>query len=262
VPTESRKCWAAGVSPCRGKLSAEHVFTRGLSPTKEVEQFGHPRLPDGRLGSIDDFQIKNLCQGHNSDLTDVDQAAIDFMNVARETNVIAQVRLSKPSGDRGRIEYAVDGILFERWALKTTVSTSQLRAADWRWTPPPEFPALVLGKQALPVGCGLAALNGVRDDFGAYNGISCTYYRSTADGDVVASLIGFGGFLFICSWSVPVADLVPIRSRTFTAESAELHPRSIEIPGTNIWTRFEWSGTPVDDSEVQKLRAKYASPPR
>lgn len=82
--------------------------------------------------------------------------------------------------------------------------------------------------------------------------------------EIAASIVGFAGFLFLCSWRKPVGELLPIRAQKFTAEAATLHPSEVEISGTNVWIRFDWSDAYRNDTDegLAKLRSKYASPPR
>jgi hypothetical protein len=241
-------------------MSAEHVFSRGLSPTKNVFGFGFRHLGSGKMTSIDTLQVRNLCQGHNSDLSELDQSAIDVMNVAREVNGIAAARLDGRSTSRDRVAFLLDGRRFERWALKTTRNVYEADPTDWHWQPPSDFAQVVFGLTPLPVGCGLAFLDEVEDPFNASNGLACTYYRRPGSKEPSGSLLGFAGFLFLCTWGEPVDAVMPINSDTFKARVAVLNRVQVEIPGTNVWMNFDWTGARpwAEEQAVTALRAKYA----
>ena len=72
-----RECWASPLGNCRGVISGEHIVSKCLFPSGNVTVKGLDWL-NGETKSIGIKGLTRniLCEGHNSDLSDLDAAAL------------------------------------------------------------------------------------------------------------------------------------------------------------------------------------------
>src|SRR5260370_40531159 len=87
-------CWAACLGDCSDKISREHIITAGLFLDDKLTVQGLPWCRDmpKEIG-LAALTKKNLCTKHNSDLSVIDDAAIQSMNVLRESMRVTNLRI-------------------------------------------------------------------------------------------------------------------------------------------------------------------------
>jgi hypothetical protein len=121
----NNKCWANSLGDCRGKISREHVVSKGVL---RVAQDMHPALKptlvrvawDERVTrtGLGAATVRHLCQTHNTQLSPLDDEARRFMQFV--VDAIQPERVSGVlAGRRPLFEQQFDGSLLERWSLKT-----------------------------------------------------------------------------------------------------------------------------------------------
>jgi hypothetical protein len=123
----NRKCWAANLGGCTGKISGEHIASKGVL---ETAQKMNPRLKLLRTASagrpltlsIASAVVNNLCEYHNGVLSPLDSEAqklMQFVAAAVEPSTMPR-RVEAIASRRERmLVRSFDGALLERWALKT-----------------------------------------------------------------------------------------------------------------------------------------------
>ena len=86
------ECWATPLGDCAGKISREHIITRGIFENDETSVQGFPWCPEPVRISLNGFTAKILCEKHNSALSTADDAGIATIKQFREFFRLAQVR--------------------------------------------------------------------------------------------------------------------------------------------------------------------------
>ena len=120
-----KSCWAACLDGCSGKISREHIVSRSLFEGEAVKVFGFPWCKDEEKEiSLPSLTAKILCVKHNNNLSEVDTAGADAFAVFREMTRLSNVR-EKMKPHRWRVvRYSINGLLLERWFLKTLINIS------------------------------------------------------------------------------------------------------------------------------------------
>ncbi len=114
LPTLSG-CWAADLSPCKGKLSSEHIASKSLFD-KSVTVQGSRYLLTTKMG-INSFTTKCLCEGHNSGFSHLDQVA------KNSKYAIERFHAVKPTAGIGTIPtFSLVGTTLARWIVKFTTN--------------------------------------------------------------------------------------------------------------------------------------------
>lgn len=115
-------CWANCLGNCEGKITREHLLSESLFDGPLITATGIPWL-SGQTKSIplNSFVSKILCEFHNNTLgLDVDKAgASAFRNITKIDKLLAAVKKSDP---QRTIPIVVDGLLLERWFLKSAIN--------------------------------------------------------------------------------------------------------------------------------------------
>lgn len=269
------RCWAKEVSPCREGMSREHVITRGIFSAETCVVTGcSPTAKRPQPVRIDDLVTKVLCRRHNSELSPVDAALIDLVNVIREVDRLQAVR-SKIA--KGRLvtttRFSIDGPRVERALLKTLLNCATLfRDVLDDWKPPSWLPEVVLGNRPLPEGCGLSIPAKVgdqadlREEFGVHFG-----QGSGARAGPNAFLLTLRNRRFLITWKVPARSLgtFNIGDQVYDASHDLLYrPKRCEWKHGSrdllLSFDFDWSGrwTARENRSVVRLRKKYRAPPR
>lgn len=153
------RCWAEGVSECRGGLSGEHYVSRGLFQTPRVTVEGLRGEEPMTIG-INSLTARCLCSRHNSELSHLDDAAVDVANALRRLNEIRRSNEVIPRKKRTTLRLEVSGALLERWALKATAGYAHVKrvvigGATGEWRPSLNFAHAAFGTAPLPDDCGL-----------------------------------------------------------------------------------------------------------
>jgi hypothetical protein len=150
-------CWAAKFGGCATKQSREHLVSQTLFKSTEVKVQGFPWCKDApKTIGLASAVGKILCVAHNSQLSAVDTAGGEGFDVLREVQRLQNVR-GRLKPQRWKIaRRSIDGLLLERWFLKTSINLALSSRADLRWDiedTPLEQPPLLL----LEVAFGLRA---------------------------------------------------------------------------------------------------------
>ena len=140
------ECWARCLGGCKGKISGEHIVTESLWKGDRLFVKGLQWCREtGKNISVRNFTSNILCQVHNSMLSNIgvdDGGSMAFKTLRQAGEVSAQRIANLKVGFRtGRFdicEYDINGLLLERWFLKTLINME------------------LAGDQGLPIGPYLA----------------------------------------------------------------------------------------------------------
>lgn len=120
------KCWANSIGGCSEILSGEHLISKGIlekmGKMVKVEGFNWCKTESKEIG-MNALQSKILCGNHNNLLSNYDSEAINFFEAINKW-----VKQSERFSNNGfsvkkiPIQYFIDGLLIERWFLKTMVN--------------------------------------------------------------------------------------------------------------------------------------------
>ena len=124
-----RKCWAACLGDCSGKITKEHIVTKSVFIDDEIKIKGFPscRLAP-KLIPKESFESNILCWKHNNDLSYiVDPAGKSAFDVFRKVAAFSEQRTTaiKATGlvlPFEQVKYMIDGPNLERWFLKTLIN--------------------------------------------------------------------------------------------------------------------------------------------
>jgi len=145
-----RKCWANSLGDCAGPMSKEHIFSRAIArkgSKAEISVKGMANMPDQSIGP-DWPNSRILCERHNSILSPLDNEAKKLADALHEFVDGAQ-----------HTTVHLNGLLLERWTLKTVINFFAAGYADEsKWLPTEDVVRNVFGLEPLPKGCGLYLL--------------------------------------------------------------------------------------------------------
>lgn len=107
--TDYSRCWANYRADCDRGMSKEHLLSKSLfhDQTVHVSGFNWCMGEEKSVG-INSLQRRFLCEKHNNDLSDADAAAKQAIDAF----------------EAGGSEFLLNGILLERWLVKTAVNLS------------------------------------------------------------------------------------------------------------------------------------------
>ena len=108
MENNKNKCWAACFGDCEGELTAEHLISKSLFPDGIVFVEGFDWCKNLKKVGINSLTRKILCKKHNNDFSVLDSEAKYAINCF----------------GKGKTERPINGILFERWLLKTAINLS------------------------------------------------------------------------------------------------------------------------------------------
>jgi hypothetical protein len=264
------KCLAREVSPCEGGMSKEHVFSRTMFLTETITISGHPsglqKLP------IDQLVVKRLCRKHNAQLSDVDTAFGDFVNVLRETEHLIRVRSLHPETHWAEKMFVVDGNRIERCIFKTIINCALALNKNLNgWAPALQLANVVFGINRPLPGCGVGLLARIGDEIGAQESIGVSFGISQTREELQCALLNLrNGWKFICSWNEPLRELglLDIEGVPHFADEDLLCPvKRVNFEGSKavgLSISFDSSGTwkKREHPDIVRLRTKYPAPPR
>src|ERR1039457_6265753 len=149
----AKRCWARSLGNCEGKISREHLVSECFFPVGGVKVKGQSWcLDEEKEVGLASLTGKIRCQKHNSDLSELDTAIATITETLSESVKLFESR-KRVSSRRWRIErYTIDGLLLERWFLKTFINLS---VVDNKW---------IIGEGTHP--CGMPSDDLVRIAFG------------------------------------------------------------------------------------------------
>ncbi|MGP5119454.1 hypothetical protein ACTXJF_05220 [Psychrobacter alimentarius] len=108
MKNNKNKCWAAYFGNCEGEITAEHLVSKSLFPDGIVFVEGFDWCKNIKKVGINSLTRKILCKKHNNEFSILDSEAKYAINCFA----------------KGKTERPIDGLLFERWLLKTAINLS------------------------------------------------------------------------------------------------------------------------------------------
>ena len=147
MQNNKNKCWAGYFGDCKGEITAEHLVSKSLFPDGIVFVEGFDWCKNIKKVGINSLTRKILCKKHNNDFSILDSEAKYAINCF----------------EKGKTERPINGILFERWLLKTAINLSidcnfhiGMGFSDSiKGYPAPYAIALALGKQPFAYKMGM-----------------------------------------------------------------------------------------------------------
>jgi hypothetical protein len=193
------ECWASDLGNCGGGNSREHLVSASAFTGEAIELYGLEWCRDQpKVIGLASFVSRILCRKHNSQLSELDEAAGDFLEALRELEELARISKSgiivQPNTTR-----RIDGSKFERWLLKTTVNLCY--GATWHTQqqptskPPGSLVEVVFGLRPFPPGTGLHRVTGPAHQFASSNRIGFAPLICI-DNEIIGSLWSLYGFKF------------------------------------------------------------------
>jgi len=118
----ARKCWAYSTGKCEGKMSGEHLFSKGLFDGKNVIVSGFMWQETGEEKTIglDSITAKILCSHHNNSLSVYDTEASKLSRYIKEIEFLLQKKESTVYKKVIKKEFA--GSNLEQWFKKTAIN--------------------------------------------------------------------------------------------------------------------------------------------
>jgi hypothetical protein len=116
------ECWASALGSCSEKISREHLISDSLFVGNVVRVQGFSWCKEAKEIGLSSLTSKILCKKHNEDLSPVDIAGSSAFKTFREMRRLANVRQAMKPQKWKVVRYQIDGILLERWFLKTLIN--------------------------------------------------------------------------------------------------------------------------------------------
>lgn len=167
------KCWASVLGDCQGGISGEHYISACLFDDDAVFVQGFSWcLPEPKKIGVSSLVKNMLCRKHNSELSDLDAAALGTFNAFRRFVELDQIRRGTKSKSWTVETIETDGRALERWFLKTLINLnfegkSKIGLnSDQRGRPSWDLVEIAFGRQAFahPHGLYVAGHTGQRVD--------------------------------------------------------------------------------------------------
>jgi hypothetical protein len=186
---------------CDGKISREHLVSQALFPDGKLTVSGLHWCRDApKTVGLAAFTGKILCRKHNSELSELDTTVQQTFEAFDRSMQLLQVR-SKLRERRWTIKtFTVNGVLLERWFLKTLINLSH--AGPWiigegshsAGMPNNELVNIAFGRAAFREKAGLytAAHNG--EQVTLRQGLSLT--PKTIGNNLLAGMFSLCGYRF------------------------------------------------------------------
>ena len=198
------ECWAASLGDCGGKITREHIVTRGVFTDDEVFVQGFEWCLDApvKIG-LAGLTAKILCAKHNSELSSADDAAIGAVEHFREFFRLADVR-SKLKQRRWRtVRFTTNGYELERWFLKTLTNIAfgreypVFKPTKHEWRPSSDLVEIAFGRKRFQPRAGLYLLGGqVGENIHAHEKFRIITFTDSTDQLTGARFVMFG-FMFL-----------------------------------------------------------------
>jgi hypothetical protein len=198
-------CWAASLADCDQKITREHVVSQCLFESDEITVQGfHWCLKEPKIIGLSNLVAKILCKKHNSDLSEVDSAALNAFNVFRQAIHLNDVRAKIERTSIWNIKrFEIDGPRLELWFLKTLVNLSFGR--EWtigagshpEGTVSEELVKIAFGMHKFGNGAGLYIVARAGDQIDSMDRVNFT--PMTEGKNLVAGRFNFRGYTFFLS---------------------------------------------------------------
>jgi hypothetical protein len=202
----AEKCWAASLGDCDGKISREHLISECFwDGEKSVFVQGlHWCLNEPKLIGVANNTGKILCEKHNNlfgEAGGVDEVAGSARSLIERAVELNNVRIKLRSRHYNRLHFRINGLMLERWFLKTLINLSHADPINiWAGNRADRIPAdelvrIAFGLTAWPEHSGLWLAVG---QAGTQYDISRRLrFRSKTDGEsLVGSFFSFCGYEF------------------------------------------------------------------
>jgi len=197
------KCWAHSLGNCSKKISREHVVSGGLFVTDLIDVQGFPWCKDERKRiSVASLTSKILCEKHNNLLSDLDNEASKVFDNFREMRRTANMRENRRPRPWRVVRYEVDGLLIERWFLKTLINFSSYsdlpvgsKSADQGF-PTPELTEIAFGIRSFPGKAGLYLVGQQGQQINSVDNVTFTPLLNNG-AYVAGGLFSFRGFTYL-----------------------------------------------------------------
>lgn len=207
-----KACWANSYGNCGGGISGEHLISHGLfRQNKVVDVQGFSWCADSpkRVG-IKSVTSNILCRAHNSALSLLDDTATAAFQVLREKTHISRFKLS-PIKLLQEKAPQVNGLLLERWFLKTTLNLTFGRpiligpSGTVPGIPPADLVEIVFGARSFlsEAGLSLLAAIGMPIQFGE----EIHFIEIHGNGRLMGAIFSFFGAAFLLWLGGPGDDL-------------------------------------------------------
>jgi hypothetical protein len=126
-----------------GSASREHIVTESLWLGTKINVTGFPWCKDSAVEiGLSSFTAKILCREHNSLLSSTDAEAKKAFEAFRESTRLSNEREENVHHAWPPVSFVIDGLLLERWFLKTLINIVSLQErTDLVWfgtNQPPE----------------------------------------------------------------------------------------------------------------------------
>ncbi|MEZ2346877.1 CoA transferase [Terriglobus sp. RCC_193] len=120
----AKECWARCLGDCDDKITKEHYVSKNFFGTKTVMVQGLPQCMDKPVEMpLEGLSRAMLCERHNNRLgEDVDEIASGMLNMLAESLSLAQDREEFRRRHYFPIRRTFDGLLLERWFVKTLIN--------------------------------------------------------------------------------------------------------------------------------------------
>lgn len=234
-------CWARSISPCSEGKSKEHYISKCLLPdVVTIKGFEWCKDEYKEIG-VNSLTMTSLCKGHNEELSELDQAALDMWLMMQEVIRVINVRRAIKRKDWIHTKFTVDGTKFEKWCFKTFCNMMSLNK---QWRLPDDVPLFVFGKKPLPEHCGLSFLYTIGDKIGLDNHIKFSELKHPANG-TVGFIVDFKGLKVAGSWFIPSNEKSYIPAGFFpdgVSRKLLFHVTNLDSPDVGVRHRFDWSG--------------------
>ena len=196
------ECWASTIGGCSGGSSKEHYVSGGIFDHTVVSVFGLPWCKDQPASvGLNNAVSKILCQTHNSQLSPFDSEA------SKLSRFLSSNVLEDPLKNDS---ITIDGIMLEKWFIKTMVNLGYLGAMDQpkysRIVPEEAIVRYLFKNTNMHDGIELYFISGGLSNTDYKTGISWNAILNTSENDkIVGMLFAFNGIQF-------VACVVPVRA--------------------------------------------------
>jgi hypothetical protein len=120
-------CWAQSLGNCGGGRSREHVVSKSILKLFSAVRVVGFRWCKEPLEVGTNLMAKHLCEVHNNSLTSTDETALRLFKLLRDYfDETAQPK-------ELAVEVEMDGLLLERWFLKTAINLIVSHGEPLKW---------------------------------------------------------------------------------------------------------------------------------
>jgi hypothetical protein len=245
-------------------MTREHPLSYGLflGPEIVVEGLGREEARSVHPKSL---VAKCLCQKHNSEVSELDQAAIDVANALRRLSTVR--RAFEASGEKigPSLRLEVSGRLLERWALKCAAGMAHMmrRSIDG-WQPPTELARMAFGEQPIPEGCGLALVGVEGSCLEEGERWHVGFGNRPGEREPSGVFLRLLGWPFLVTWSSPPRSWAgaSIEGVLIDGENLLGKPSITIKSGPRLSLAFSWRENWKPRKGLIALRRRYGAPTR